>query len=326
MKNFYVIKDDDVNKIFTKQEFHLVQEYMQKNPLAYMKGFYKLEDAQKYSKNKKAKFYYVIIQKSKNWLLTNKDDILIFKDDESAIIRTTKNKSLADKWVAMSYNEFIEYSKHQKEEKEEKQKRKEKKEKQKEETRKYLQQNFKIKDRYIGFIDCEANCRYAISIGISIYDTQENEIVDTYYSLVKYKTFECLDKYVEKLTHLTTNMIKQAPNMDVVANEISAFLKKYNIHLLYAWGPDDKKYVQKYQSEYDKINEISNKIVNIQKIISSVVYETFHNDSISLDNMKRIYHIDDKKVTHNALDDAIDLTNVFKAWFTKQPTDTNIQF
>ena len=42
--------------------------------------------------------------------------------------------------------------------------------------------------------------------------------------------------------------------------------------------------------------------------------------------MKEIYHLDTEKVTHNALDDAIDLANIFNAWYLEKDMDFNVNF
>ena len=326
MKNFYVIKDDGFSKLYTKKEFNIVQEYIKENPHALLKGFYDIEYAERFLEKKQPVFYYIIKTPFSSNIYNSKYDFSIalskLNCEENDIIKiVTRDKNSAYRNLQSDYYELLE-------EREDLQRHKEEKkikEEQKAERRKLARSQFKIKQDYIAFIDCEASRRKAISIGLVIYDTKNNIIIDKYYSLIRPKDFRDLEYHVAKLTGLTTEMILQANSMNEILPTIVALLDKYKIKVIYSWGPDDKKYITSYLSEA-KVGAFCEKISNIQKIISSAAYEHFHNDSMSLSNMKEIYHLDTEKVTHNALDDAIDLANVFNAWYLEKEIDFNIEF
>lgn len=326
MKNFYVIKDDGFSKLYTKKEFNIVQEYIKENPHALLKGFYDIEYAERFLEKKPPIFFYIIKTPYSSNMYNSKYDFSIALsklncDKNDIITITTRDKGSAYRNLKCDYYELLEERDEIKRHKEEKKV----KEEQKAERRKLARSYFKIKQDYIAFIDCEASHRKAISIGLVVYDTKNHKIVDKYYSLIRPKEFKELEYHVAKLTGLTTEMVLKAASMNEILPTIVAFLDKYNIKAIYSWGPDDKKYITSYLSEA-KVGVFCEKINNIQKTISSATYEHFHNDSMSLSNMKEIYHLDTEKVTHNALDDAIDLANIFNAWYLEKDMDFNVKF
>ncbi len=158
------------------------------------------------------------------------------------------------------------------------------------------------------FIQC------LISIGLIAIDN--DCVIDSYYSLIRPHRFHTLSKTVRRMTKLTDEEIKKAPDFRKVMNEINVFIKALNSpYELYTFGPDDVRTL-KHQAVYEGYGNISalTRFTDLQRKISNdIVYEgKVAADMFSLDDLKYIYGIGNK-VEHNALNDAVDLYLIHEA-------------
>lgn len=322
MKNYYVIKDDGFSKFYTNKEFRSVLEYMEQNPSALMKGFYYMEDAQRFYNKKSPVFYYVVKASGFSKICNGikEANTCKQKDKEREIVTKTRNIDFAMYIDSISYETYIERKEIEKNREKTREKRKRRK------IRKIRNrlENIKFNEKYIAFMDCEANRNQAISVGFVVYDNQKNKIVDQYYSLIRPRNFNELETHIKNMTKLTNEEIKKAPPLEAVIEHINLFMKKYEIENIYTWGTEDKRFIENHNIK--KAYSVSYKIKDIQQLISSSTFDVFHNNCMSLANMKQLYHLDTERVTHNALSDTIDLAHVFKAWRKNKKLDFDIEF
>lgn len=320
MKNYYVLKNENESLIFEQKDYALVMEKLKQDSTYRLKGFYEKEKADEYSKIPVEKVFFVFKSKTESVCFSNKNDLEYFiKDKIDFFILTAKNESRVTYLLKTNF-ETIKNEKQKKEIKKEQKERKAKKE--------YKQINkilLSIKEDFVAFIDCEASDNKAISIGLVIYDIKNNKVVDTFYSLLCPKYFEQINPFVEKLTHLTTNDILNAPKVPFVINELNVLLKRYNICKIFSWGEADKKFINSLANECN-VKIVSEKMYNIQRTISLIAFHITGNKQLSLSNMKKLYGINVLETSHNALDDAIDLTNIFDCWWNNVDIDNNSEY
>mgnify|MGYP002509119892 FL=1 len=158
------------------------------------------------------------------------------------------------------------------------------------------------------FIQC------LIFIGLIAIDNEC--VVDSYYSLIRPRRFHKLSKTVRRMTKLSDEEIKKAPDFREVMDEINAFINALNSpYELYTFGPDDVRTL-KHQAVYEGYGNISalTKFTDLQRKISNdIIYKKkVASDMLSLDDLKYIYGIGNK-VEHNALNDAVDLYLIHEA-------------
>ena len=173
-------------------------------------------------------------------------------------------------------------------------------------------------DRYI-FLDFEFNTakkiQEVVSVGIVICDLDFN-ITSKYYSLVSLAMTTTMDKYASKVNNITDETLYDARDFKTVFLELNDILKLTPNDKIFTWGYDDKRtfdYGIEYHSLKNELFLMSNCMTNIQKELSSKIKYNGDalGDTLALKFVKRICDIDGE-VTHNALDDAIDLMNIYK--------------
>ncbi len=77
-------------------------------------------------------------------------------------------------------------------------------------------------------------------ISIGLIAIVNDCVIDSYYSLIRPHRFHTLSKTVRRMTKLTDEEIKKAPDFRKVMNEINVFIKALNSpYELYTFGPDD---------------------------------------------------------------------------------------
>lgn len=197
----------------------------------------------------------------------------------------------------------------------------------KEEAEQYLKDiNMALKDEYYAFVDLEFTCANklkdfknvkhigeVLSIGLIITNAfgQEQE---RFYSTVKPKYNYKLTDFCKDLTHLTQEEIDNSSNLMNVLESAHKLIKKYNINRIYCFGTTDylqtKKDIEGYKGHalYKRNMKFINKFYNCQNDISKRIIQI--QKSISLSDCKKILRLDGE-VIHNALADAIDLSNIY---------------
>lgn len=173
---------------------------------------------------------------------------------------------------------------------------------------------------YMCFYDSEFNAynyktnspQEIVSIGLAITD-KDGTIIDTYYSLIHLKVASKLTSMCKKITGLTQEDMESAPEFATVCEEICDFIAPYGIDRMYALGKDDLQQFYKMRSLYKYSN--TTHMVAIEKRIANVrgVLRRFANQEIGdmgLKYLKQVCNLEGD-VKHNALDDAIDLANVY---------------
>lgn len=172
--------------------------------------------------------------------------------------------------------------------------------------------------RYI-FLDFEFNTakkiQEIVSVGVVECDLNFN-IISEYYSLVALSMTSTMDKYASQVNHITDSMLANARDFKTVFMELNDKLKLKPNDKIFTWGNDDKRTFDCCIKHHDLENELSlmsKSMFSIQKDLSLKI--TYNNkilsDTLSLKYIKRIYNIKGK-VTHNALDDSMDLMHIYK--------------
>lgn len=160
-------------------------------------------------------------------------------------------------------------------------------------------------------------------------------LISNYTKLVK--TEERITPFVEKLTNIKNEDLENAENFKVVLSDFYEWLLKNDVDiknniLFIVWGQDFT--TLKKNSMLNNCKELffeifqPNKRINYQKLLSQKVMKNgeIATRRISLQDMKSLLNIT-SEVQHNALDDAMDLRNVYlevnikKTHFNKKELD-----
>lgn len=174
------------------------------------------------------------------------------------------------------------------------------------------------KSRYI-FLDFEFNTakkiQEIVSVGVVECDLNFN-IISKYYSLIALSMTTTMDKYASNVNNITDSMLINARDFETVFIELNNKLKLSPTDKIFTWGNDDKRTFDcciKHHKLENELSLMSECMVSIQKDLSLKI--TYNNkllsDTLSLKSIKKIYNIKGK-VTHNALDDSIDLMNIYE--------------
>lgn len=146
-----------------------------------------------------------------------------------------------------------------------------------------------------------------------------NEIIDSFHMIYNKNS----DELTKNLKDSILNGVKTTESKEDMFIKFKQFLNKNGNHPIIVWG-DDGQLLNKESLEFNinfkYIHDISGIVSNL------ITYKGQKaNNTISLENMKKLYGIQGK-VLHNALSDAIDLSNVFECYLErKEPNmDTNI--
>ena len=179
--------------------------------------------------------------------------------------------------------------------------------------------------KYICFYDSEFNAydnfkdtkypQELVSIGICIVDIYNN-IIDKYYSLIKLKLAKKISKRCMDITGIKNSDMKNALDFITVFNNLSSILKKYKIEKIYCYGLEDKKAFLRTSLLYmnnKKIMPVVNKFYDIRTVFLNDSNGKVGNQGLNF--LKKICNIDGE-VLHNALFDAIDLSQVFNTFYT----------
>lgn len=155
-----------------------------------------------------------------------------------------------------------------------------------------------------------------LSIG-AVKCNRDFDTIDKFYTLAKPLTSRSISEYVKRLTGLNESVINTVgKELPLVFEEFSNWLGSLDKNKIFVWGDEDKRVLEqsfKTLNVESKYKTISDSVINIQ---SNLCEDIFNSQQIaSLSKMKYIYNIEGK-VKHHALEDAIDLMNVYKKYKT----------
>lgn len=176
--------------------------------------------------------------------------------------------------------------------------------------------NLKFKNRYICFMDSEANNSKVISIGAAMFDTETMSIVGDFYRGCRYKSFEAMDYHCEKISHITTEDVLSSEDFFVSYESLLVWLKSFKCNEICTWSNNDKNFLGKTLAEYDETLSSDLRFVDIQKRISAETVDLVANATWGLADMKYFLGLE-RQVYHHALTDAKDLCDVYVAWKNK---------
>lgn len=316
MKNFYCVVRGFHQGIFENEEDAKkeVKNYYD----GHYKGFdtkYEAEQFLKYYNENDCRKIYVVKRGYVPGIYFNREDVLPqIKDYPFALVRKYKleNINLAIKFLQ---TEDIQSTLSL----EELQKRKEQKEKQIKinklnKVERLKNQDIKFKRQYICFLDCEANQERVISLGCVIIDLNNLTIIDSFYTLSRYKSFEKMEPFCESLTKISTEDILSSTDFMTIWKNFLSWLQNYSCIEICTWSKADKKFLARTLKEYELQIPYKLEFKDIQPIISANV---MGKQTLGLGKVKELYGYENI-IQHNALEDAKDTFLVYKSWYERK--------
>jgi inhibitor of KinA sporulation pathway (predicted exonuclease) len=163
----------------------------------------------------------------------------------------------------------------------------------------------------------EERCRFEIiQIGAVKID-QNFKRIGTFNGLIKPQLYKQLHPFVEKLTNISVEQLRESKTFEVVIKEFIEFIGG-NHHTLVTWGMGDLR-VLKDNLNYYKIDttQVPTKYINIQKYASSYLNTPKHTN-IGLENAIRFLGLEVEEVFHDALNDAVYTSEIFKIVYSEE--------
>lgn len=149
-----------------------------------------------------------------------------------------------------------------------------------------------------------------VSIGFVICQGDFEE-VERFHSYIY--TEDALHDKFRELTGITEETLLQAPSYEQVMKKAARKLHGHNVTSIFVWGPDQKVIQQDLKCYRNNVPKRTHKIVNFMlnqmKDIEEIYSKKLKMHSIGIANMKLLCGLG-STVSHDALEDAIDLRNV----------------
>lgn len=178
----------------------------------------------------------------------------------------------------------------------------------------------KSKPTYYCFYDSEFNAyddgknmsipQEVVSIGVCI--TNDNGvIIEKFYSLINLKAAKRISYRCTEITGIKTKDLKDAEGFEKVSERVCKLLKKYKINVVYCYGLEDKRMLEKTIGLYDKKrsgNYIARLLYDVRQDFKKWTKGQVGDQGLQF--LKTICRIDGS-VIHDALQDAIDLAMVY---------------
>lgn len=151
-----------------------------------------------------------------------------------------------------------------------------------------------------------------MSIGFVICG-REFEEVTRFHSYI-YAEDKLHDRFQE-MTGIDREDLLRAPDYELVMEEVAEQLEAWDVKNIYVWGPD-KYVIQRDLLEYRKdvskrTRKITNRILRMIKDIEGIYSAKLELQSAGIASLKILCGLG-TEVSHNALDDAVDLKNIIK--------------
>lgn len=151
-----------------------------------------------------------------------------------------------------------------------------------------------------------------VSIGLVICRKDFKE-VDRFHSYI-YTEDELHDVFRE-LTGITEETLKNAPDYELVMEEVEERLAVWNVTRIFVWGPDQiviQRDLLEHRKEISKrTKKAVNRILRMMKDLEAIYSKKLKMHSIGIANLKFLCGLG-TDVSHDALEDAVDLKNVIK--------------
>ena len=174
--------------------------------------------------------------------------------------------------------------------------------------------------RFLCFYDSEFNAyddnrniqipQEIVSIGLIVVDEDGNKLED-FYSLVSLKAARRISNRCTSITGIRNQDMKKAISFDKVVKNLLKIISKYHLNTIYCYGTEDKKNFLKTNDLYNDKNG-GKKIAKMFTDVRSEFKKKTRNKvgDQGLQFLKAVCRIEGD-VKHNALSDAIDLSNVY---------------
>ena len=119
----------------------------------------------------------------------------------------------------------------------------------------------------------------------------------------------------QEMTGIERKDLLSAPDYELVMEEVAEQLEAWEVSRIYVWGPD-KYVIQRDLLEYRKdaskrTKKIVNRILRMIKDIEDIYSAKLDLQSAGIGSLKILCGLG-TEVSHNALDDAVDLKNIIK--------------
>lgn len=145
---------------------------------------------------------------------------------------------------------------------------------------------------------------------------EELKVIDSFNTLIKPILYPILHPYVEGLTNLTNEDLRNAPTFKDIYKKFLTFLKGDN-NILCVWGTADiKELIRNFEYNSLSISKFPKKYINIQKCACKYFKYT-KGQNIGLKTAVKLLDIDTSKDFHNAFNDAYYTSEVFKKIYNK---------
>lgn len=151
-----------------------------------------------------------------------------------------------------------------------------------------------------------------VSVGFVVCG-RDFEEVTRFHSYI-YAEDELHDRFQE-MTGIEREDLLSAPDYELVMEEVAEQLEAWEVSRVYVWGPD-KYVIQRDLLEYRKdaskrTKKIVNRILRMIKDIEDIYSAKLGLQSAGIGSLKILCGLG-TEVSHNALDDAVDLKNIIK--------------
>ena len=178
----------------------------------------------------------------------------------------------------------------------------------------------KIKTNYNCFYDSEFNAyddekslsipQEVVSIGLCITN-DKGVIIEKFYSLIKLKAAKRISRRCTDITGIKTRDLKDADDLENVIAKVVKLIKKYSINKVYCYGLEDKRVLDKTLELYDSMRNgkyLSKLFYDVRIDLRKKTKDKVGDQGLQF--LKKICRLDGD-VIHDALQDAIDLANVY---------------
>ncbi len=181
--------------------------------------------------------------------------------------------------------------------------------------------NFKkTKENYNCFYDSEFNAyddgknlgipQEVVSIGICITN-EKGVIIEKFYSLIRLKAAKRISNRCTDITGIKTKDLRGADDFEKVSANVAKLLKKYAIKRVFCYGLEDKRVLDKTIELYDNKRNgryVSRLLYDVRTDIKKKTRDKVGDQGLQF--LKTVCKINGN-VIHDALQDAIDLANVY---------------
>ena len=178
----------------------------------------------------------------------------------------------------------------------------------------------KVKSNYNCFYDSEFNAyddgkslgvpQEVVSIGLCITN-EKGVIIEKFYSLIRLKAAKRISYRCTDITGIKTKDLKYADDFEKVSANVAKLLKKYSINRVFCYGLEDKRVLDKTIELYDNKRNgkyISKLLYDVRSDLKKKTRDKVGDQGLQF--LKSICKISGN-VVHDALQDAIDLANIY---------------